>query len=168
MPSHSRVQSLATTMNFFDVLLLLRVAELLDSTNLTLPELLGSTLPMARATLLVLPCDVDDDAAAIEAGVRASEGNKVGLQAMNYTLEPIAEFAAGDCRKRLWRLELTGLQRGVKHTWCEPSPPWSHKFNLLWTRGQKIGLQFTSGIHKGKVPPALLRLAHGVQIFKPE
>ena len=54
---HIRLRALpASTMNFVEELLFLRLEELLNATALSLCELLGSAIPMAQTTLLVLPC----------------------------------------------------------------------------------------------------------------
>uniref|UniRef100_A0A7S1J2D2 Uncharacterized protein n=1 Tax=Eutreptiella gymnastica TaxID=73025 RepID=A0A7S1J2D2_9EUGL len=138
-------------MNFFTAQLLLRLEALMAATGLTVPEIVGSMVPMAHTTLLILPCATDEDEeGAIHEALKASQGNKVGLQSLGYTLERIKAFVSGGCERHLWKISVVNMSKGVKHKWCDFSHPWRHKFNFILRRG-RIGLSPEEGVNKGKI-----------------
>ena len=68
-PTAHRILALAATMNFFDYQLLLRLGDMPTITQLNLTETIGQLLPMAKHTLLVLPCGIEDDEAFLQVWV---------------------------------------------------------------------------------------------------
>ena len=149
-----RVLSLAVTTNFFTTQLLLRTEEVMAAANLSLEEVLGALVPMARRTLLVLPCGgamgEEEEAAMLQEALQAAQGNKVGLRSLTYEAEALREFVAGDCRRHLWSVQVVAMVKGVKHKWCDFTFPWRHKFDFILQNGA-IGLNVTEGPNKGKV-----------------
>ena len=84
---------------------------------------------MARTTLLVLPCDIEDDVMAVKEALEASQGNKVGIRKIEWDLEPLRVFDAGECRKQLWRLAVTKLEKGVQYV-GRPQAPFGARHNV--------------------------------------
>ena len=74
-PTAVSINTLWASMNLFDIQLLLRPSDILRAIPSIVPhQLIGNTLPMARTTYVVLPCDVQDEQVSLSQGCPDDRG----------------------------------------------------------------------------------------------
>ena len=90
-------------MNLFDAQLLLRPRALARQASrtgpspLTVREVLGHTLPMARMSFVVLPCEVADEKGAVRAALRWVQALRLslGTRVVEVSVEVVANLTRG-------------------------------------------------------------------------
>ena len=120
-PTALNLNTLWCSMNLFDVQLLLRGGDIVRAIpSISLVELVGNTLPLARTTYLVLPCDVIDEMRFVDQALQwvQSQHYVLGCRRIDVQVNVIAEVTAGDCKRQLLELRLQQLAKGTRHTWC--------------------------------------------------
>ena len=79
-PQELNLKTLWASMNLFDSQLLLRVEDVLAAIpGLSLQELIGNTLPLARKSYLILPCSITNQTGAIHEAVQWARDQKYVL-----------------------------------------------------------------------------------------
>jgi hypothetical protein len=119
--------SLAATLNFYNVMLLIRLPDVLrvpHFSDVDVHKLLGHLLPLAKSTYLLLPCGYGIETVK-ESIRRALQANyTVGVKRLQYSVTPLQAYAQLEgkdgkrCIQPLLNITIKAMIRGTRQTWC--------------------------------------------------
>eukprot|EP00996_Jenningsia_fusiforme_P005791 NODE_684_length_1984_cov_36.349354_g632_i0.p1 GENE.NODE_684_length_1984_cov_36.349354_g632_i0~~NODE_684_length_1984_cov_36.349354_g632_i0.p1 ORF type:complete len:540 (+),score=53.22 NODE_684_length_1984_cov_36.349354_g632_i0:134-1753(+) len=132
-PNDLNLRTLWSSMNLFDTQLLLRPSYVLEHmSNVTLHELIGNTVALARVTYLILPCEIEfadeaDELKQIHSAVRwvRQQEYLLGVRSIEVNVTAIRRFVhdgggvgGSRCHRSLLEVSIRKIVKGTRHTWC--------------------------------------------------
>eukprot|EP00667_Euglena_gracilis_P008065 EG_transcript_8162 len=142
-PTELNVHTLWSSMNLFDAQLLLRPGDLAARmTGLDLKAVVANTLPLARTTLLLLPCDIPDEVAFVHQALEwlRNQSYQLGCRHIEADVLEVGPISSATCARRLLEVRLRRLVKGTRHTWCYYTH--ASRSDGAWT---KFVLHYTAG-----------------------